>query len=379
MTTAVTTPRSPWSRSAGAATRRWVALPLLLALLGALAGLAVGSLARPQAEALLVVQTDAQDGAGMERAAENAAVELATSPVFDAAATATGTTTADLRARTQIATRPNSQIVSVTVSADDAATAVAQADAVARAGAEAGPDRLPSSLEQLTESTRDLIASGRLTNNSAERARVARLGDELAASQAQLITEANRLSVLQSAQAAAGAPAAPVLALLGAVAALLLGLGAALLLGARRGTVRSAHELAELYPDTAVIRPSDLRDVLEMEPNTSTVIVAGTGGTKLSRLTQSVRSSLADAAGKPVVVIENLSDAPRNESPNGHLTMVSTTLSETVMRRAKTDASSILIVPVLPKVTRLESVDGYASRLTERSYLLVDDQALEWE
>ena len=38
----------------------------------------------------------------------------------------------------------------------------------------------------------------------------------------------------------------------------------------------------------------------------------------------------------------------------------------------------LLIVPVQPRVTRLEALDVFAPRLNDRSYLLVDDRVPEW-
>lgn len=366
------------NRSAGSAARRWFVIPLVLGLLGAAVGYFVGSTSKASAEALLLVRSDASDVAGRQLAAENTAVQLNTSETFTAAAQRVGEDGNDLQQRSQIGTRPNSQLVSISVTAATTQQAVRDANALAEASVSAGPDRTPRALSQLTESTRNLINSEQLRNASAERARVSRLGDELGASQAALVADAYQVQLLQSAQPSQRLPGAPVLGAMGALSGVLIGLALALLLGTRRGTVRSARELTDLYPHAAVIGGGDIKQTLELEPDVRTVIVAGTRGTKLGSVTEAVRESLS-ATGKKVVLFDKLAEAPLHESPNGHVNLVATTLSETVLRRTTRDEGSVLIVPVRPKVTKLEAVDGVASRLSERSYLLVEDKAPEWD
>ena len=50
-----------------------------------------------------------------------------------------------------------------------------------------------------------------------------------------------------------------------------------------------------------------------------------------------------------------------------------TLLNETVLRRSQRDDGTLLLVPVQPRVTRLEALDVFAPRLNDRSYLLLDD------
>ena len=52
--------------------------------------------------------------------------------------------------------------------------------------------------------------------------------------------------------------------------------------------------------------------------------------------------------------------------------VIVTSLSDTVLRRVVRDPSSLVIIPVHPKVTRMEQLDGFAARLNDRTYLLVD-------
>jgi hypothetical protein len=370
--------KRPWSQTAIPAARRWIVLPLALALIGGAAGYVAATSSPASAEALLLVRTDAFDNTSQQLAAENAAVELDTLEVFTAAAKKTGGDPRDLKSRTEIAAVPNSQTVSLSVTAATQEQAVADASAVFDAALAAGPSRTPEALEQMTKATRDLIESKDLGNSTAEEARVDRLGDELGASQAALVADANQIQPLQSAEPSSRLPEAPVLGLMGALSGVLLGLGLALLLGMRRGTVRSASDLSELYPQAAVISSSDIEQALEMEPGASTVIIASTRGARVSGLTRDVQEAMAAATGKQVVIADSLAHAPIGESPNGHISLVSTTLSETVLRRTRKDPGTLLFVPVQPRITKLDAVNEYAPRLADRSYLLVDSRP-EWE
>lgn len=369
---------STWDRGAIPAVRRWIAIPLVLGLLGGIAGGVVGAASKAGAEALLLVQPDAVNG-GSDLAAENAAVQLNTREIFTAAAKVTNSDALDLQNRSEIAAVPNSQIVSIHITASTPEQAVADADAVANAGVEAGPNRTPRALAKLTKATRDLIKSRDLGNSTAERARIDRLGDALGASQAALVSNANQIQLLQSGDPTNRLPGAPVLGLVGAFSGALIGLAIALLLGARRGMVSSARDLAELYPQAAIIGRSDLKQALEMERDARTVILAGPRGARMTSVTQAVEDTLSEITGKQIVLSDSLADAPAAESANGQIRLVTTTLSETVLRHARRDEGSVLIVPVKPRVTKLEAVDEYASRLTDRSYLLVDDRAPDWD
>lgn len=377
----MTTParkRPSWSLSAVPAVRRWILIPLVLALLGGVAGIVAGSSSKASAEALLLVQVDPSLGT-VDIAAENAAVELGTRETFTAAAQVAGVDARDLQQRSEIAAVPNSQIVSITVTAATTEQAVAEVDAVAGAAVAAGPRRTPAALDKLTKATRDLIESEDLGDSSAEQARVDRLGEQLGANQAALVANANQTQLLQSGEPNNRLPSAPVLGLMGALSAGLIGVALALALGVRRGTVRSARALADLYPRAAVIGPDDLRQTLQLETGASTVIVAGPRGTKMSGVTTAVREALSESTGRRVVTSDSLAAAPVGKAPNGHVNLVTTTLSETVMRRASSDRNTVLIVPVQPRITKLEAVDEFASRLSARSYLLVENRAPEWD
>lgn len=365
-----------WDRDAVSAVRRWIAIPLILGVLGLFAGGLAGATSKASAEALLLVLADAQTS-NTDLAAENAAAQLKTRAIFTTAAEAANGDANDLQSRSEIAAVPNSQIVSITVTATTTEQAVTEADAIAAAGVAAGPNRTPDALAQLTKATRDLIKSGDLGNSTAERARVDRLGDSLGASQASLVANANQVQLLQSGDPINRLPGAPILGLLGLFSGALIGLAVALLLGTRRGVVKSASDLATLYPNAAIISSSDLQQALEMEVNARTVVLAGLRGARADSVTEAVQEALSATTGKQVIRSTSLAGAPVQAGPNGHVNLVTTTLSETVLRRTRRDEGSVLIVVVEPRVTRLEAVDEYASRLADRTYLLVDNRATE--
>jgi hypothetical protein len=366
------------NRFAPRAARRWIAIPILLALLGAGAGVAVGYTAKPSAETLLLVQTDATDAVASERAVESTAIELNTRGFFSAVVRGTGKDPQDQQARTRIAVKPNSHILSIVVTAPSTAQAVAQTNAIANEALAVTANRVRVGLDQLTVATENVIDSQGLTGSrAAERARVVRLGDELGAGQAALLSDANRLQLLQSAQPARRLPATPVLGLMGALAGALLGIGLALMLG-RRGTVKSERELNELYPETAVIDAADINNVITMERESSTVILAGTPGVDVAGVTEVIRQNLTNGGGRDVVIADRLADVPVNASANGHIHLVPTALTESVVRRAARDERSLLVVPVRPGVTRLETLDHFASRLRDRTYLLINERGHKW-
>jgi hypothetical protein len=371
-------PSDPWGRSVLHAARRWAVIPLLLAIVGGVAGGLVGMRAKPSAEALISVQSNAVDGAGLERAAESAGLAMGTRPLYRTAAWQVGADPDDLRNRTKVGAKPNTQIISITVTAPTSEQAVKEANALAAAAVSIGESGIPDRLEQVTEDFRMLTREHRLNGSeAAERARLARLGDELANQQTAVLTSGQQLTVVQPAEPARLVPATHILAGMGAMAGILLGLGLAQLLGVRRGTVQSARELAQLYPEASVIQTADLRGMLALEPRVKTVFLAGVrrSGDELVRVTERVRQTLI-LDGRDVEV-RDASPGP-DEPANGQINIVPTLLNETVLRRSARDDGTLLIVPVEPRVTRLEALDVFAPRLNDRSYLLVDERVREW-
>ena len=100
-------------------------------------------------------------------------------------------------------------------------------------------------------------------------------------------------------------PSPLVLAALGLLAGALLGGAIAILVGARRGTLRSAAELHRLYPNAAVVDPLDLESVINLElENTSTVYVAGVNQSsdEVAAVADAVRTQFAAAGSRAGVV-----------------------------------------------------------------------------
>jgi hypothetical protein len=370
-------PLDPWGRSVVNAVRRWAYIPILLSALGALAAGLVGMAAQPSAEALVSVRSAAVDGAGLQRAAESAALAMRTMPVFTEASRGAAAEAGELRSRTKIGAKPNTQIISVTVTAPTSDQAVREANAVALAAISLRSVSVPDQLGQVTGEFGKLIREHPLVGSEAERARLARLGDELAVRQSAVLDNGQQLTLLQEAEPARLVPATPVLVAMGALVGLLLGLGLAQLLGVRRGTVQSGRELAQLYPEASVIQTADLRGMLALEPRVKTVFLAGVRRSveDLVRVTERVRESLILDGHE--VLVRDASPSP-DEPANGHINLVPTMLNETVLRRSARDDGTLLLVPVQPRVTRLEALDVFAPRLNDRSYLLVDERVPEW-
>jgi hypothetical protein len=373
----VAAPLDPWGRSVVNAVRRWAYIPILLAALGAITGGLVGMAARPSAEALVSVRSSAVDGAGLERAAESAALTMGTMPLFQEAGRRSGVDPGELRSHTKIAVKPNTQIISITVTAKTSEQAVREATAMAASAISLDSAGVPGKLSRVTEEVRKLIREQTLTSTHAEQARLAQLGTDLATRQGAVLAEGQQLTLLQGAEPARLVPATQILVAMGGLVGMLLGLGVAQLLGVRRGTVQSGRELSQLYPEASVIQTADLRGMLGLEPRVRTVFLAGIRRNveDLVRVTERVRQSLI-LDGHDVLV----RDAPPSpdEPANGHVNLVPTMLNETVLRRNARDDGTLLLVPVQPRVTRLEALDVFAPRLNDRSYLLVDDRAPEW-
>jgi hypothetical protein len=379
VTTPIEAQYDPWGRSVLNALRRWIILPIALGLIGAAAGLVAGDAAKPSAEALLRVESAASDGTGMQIVQESTVLELDTAPIYTAAADETGTTAADLRARTQIAAVTDSQLITITVTAPTAEEAVAQANAIADTAIAVNEQRIDASLEEVTDNTRELITKSTLANADAEQARVSRLGDTLGQNQSNLVAGSRNLVLVHSAEGSALLPSPLLLGSLGLVAGVLLGAAIAILLGARRGTIQTGRELHRLYPNAAVVDSLDLESVIALEAeNVSTVYIAGLSKDteELQPVADAVRAQLL-AGGRQLDTHEPHRAVVVAER-SGHAQVVTTTLTDTVLRRVIRDTSALLIVPVRPKVTRLEQLDAFASRLNDRTYLLVEHGTPNW-
>ena len=379
MTTPIEAQYDPWGRSVLHALRRWIILPIALGLIGAAAGLVAGDAAKPSAEALLRVESAASDGTGMQIVLESTVLELDTAPIYTAAAEETGTTPADLRARTQIAAVTDSQLITITVTAATAEEAVAQADAIADTAIAVNEQRIDAELAEVTQSTRELITDSKLADADAEQARVSRLGDTLGQNQSNLVAGSRSLVLVHGAEASTLLPSPVLLAALGLVAGVLLGAVFAILLGARRGTIQTGRELHQLYPNAAVVDSLDLESVIALEAeNVSTVYVAGLSKDteELQPVADAVRAQLL-ARGRQLDTHEPHRAVVVAER-SGHAQVVTTTLTDTVLRRVSRDSSALLIVPVRPKVTRMEQLEAFASRLNDRTYLLVEHRSPNW-
>jgi hypothetical protein len=375
----------PWGRSLLQALRRMWLLPLILGLLGGIAGAYVGNAAQPSAEALVRVQAGAVDGQSMTRAVETAAQELDTAQVYGAAVKGTGVSAVDLRARTEIAPVTDSQVLSVTVTAPSIRQAVEETDAIVNAGIKQGSDRRQDELDQITEETRSLISKSKLSNSAAERARVASLGDALATSQAQLIANTRQLTLLSPAASSSTIPNPALLGAMGLVGGALLGLGLAMLLGNRRGTVKSAGELRRLYPHVPIIEQDELGSLLDMENATTSTWVVG-GFDREPEHLQPVVEALTfhlSSAGMDVRSNENLSVLHQRRGSRtvatDQVAIVATQVNQAIVRSVEREQEAALLLVVLPQHTRHEWLDQYAAIFGDHTYLVVGELQPDWK
>jgi hypothetical protein len=340
--------------------KRWWVIPTGLAVLGVLFGALAGASIRPSAEALVsVTSRSSMDAGTMARIMETTVHQVRAPVVFERAATTLGDSVSsdDLRDRTRISVVATSQVLAIQVVAATTEDAIRQTDAVVDAVLiEQQAARLVA-LTRVTQSVRGLMrsADSRVQDKDAEQARLVRLGAALADSQSTVVTGDVNLEALQSAQSAKLSAGAGTLALFCGLGGGLLGVAIALLLGVRRGGVRDLNDLAQLHRHLPVIDRRDLHDVLAIEGGTiETIIFAGVlaDRERLASLREEVAAQLASS------------------SQTGELTLLASELNDTVLRRANSDPSTLVLVAVDPRTLRLEWLGRRLDELTTRAYLM---------
>ena len=138
-------------------------------------------------------------------------------------------------------------------------------------------------------------------------------------------------------------------------------------------------EMHQLYPNASVVDRLDLETVITLESeNASVVYIAAVGQEphELEPVADVVRTQFL-ANGRAVDGYDQHHNVKVAERA-GSLQVITTTLSDTVLRRVERDSSSLLIVPVRTKVTRMEQLDTFAPRLNDRTYLLVQSATPDW-
>lgn len=338
---------------------RWYFIPLGLAAVAALVGGLSASLTRPTAEALVSITTTQTDATAMARVSETTVREMRTEAVYKEASRTLGESSDpyELSDRTRIAAVPSTMMISVQVMADSTDRAGAEANAIIAAVQKLEQDAVDAELERVTASIRKVMTSrdAKVADPQAEQTRVARLGGSLADSQAAVVTTDNQLTVVQSARGVSAGVGPITLALACGIGGGLLGVGIALLLGARSGKVRSLAKLKQIYPQVPVIGPGLLTDVLAVEGDQiGTILVSGTADSR-ERLI-GLRDQIA---------VQVLS----NPVSGRDLSVLAAPLSDAVVRRVNSDPSVLLVVGVDPTTARLEDLIGLG-RLGSRAYLL---------
>lgn len=342
---------------------RWFFVPVSLAIIGALIGGGVASVTlRATAEALVSLNSQQTDSSSLARAAETMVQQMRTEAVFAQASQSLGQDSdpEELKKRTRIAAVPSTMMISVQVVArgnQGVVQATAEAEAIVKAVQKIEEDARNAELDRVTTIIRQLMTSkdSKVPDPQAEQTRVNRLGGAVADSQASVATVAKQLTVVQQAREISGTVGPLTLAVACGLGGALVGLGIALLLGARRGGVRSLAELASIHPNLSVVTPELLPDVLAVEgKQITTILVSGTAGTR-DRL-QALRDQIA------FTLFSNLRQ-------DRDLNLLAAPLSEAVVRRVTNDPSVIVVVGVDPATLRLEEVGKWLDRLPTRAYL----------
>lgn len=338
---------------------RWWFIPVSLAVLAALAGGLSANMTRPTAETLVSLSSTQTDAIAMSRVSETMVRQLRTDAVFVRAAQLLGENadSTDLYDRTRIAAVPSTMMISVQVMADDTDRAAVEADAIVKAVQQLETDARDSEVDRVTAQIRKLMSSrdAKVSDTAAEDNRVRTLGNALADAQASAATTDDQLTVVQTARAVSGGVGPITLAVACGLGGALLGGGIALLLGARRGKVRSLVELEEIYPQVPAIAPALLNDVLAVEGDQiTTILVSGTAAS---------RDRLTDLRDR--IAMQLLS----NPVSGRDLNVLAAPLSDAVVRRVTTDPSVLLVVGVDPAAAQLEDL-AWLDRLPSRAYLL---------
>lgn len=387
------------------ALRRWFAVPVILAIVAAALGAGVASLAQPTAETRLMVQTTTQDASAMQRIMETAVQQTSTSSVFAAAAKASGADPEDLRSRTRVAAVPNSLVLTVTVTAADPERAVRESQAVASAAVSASAAQTQAELDRLTEATLALLndPDAKADNPTAERARIARLGDELAGNQSNLVANSDELMIIEGPISSGPTISTTTLGALAAAGGAMLGMLLVVLVGYGRGPV-VVRDLPHLYPETTILAPHQVPTVLALETDpVDTIIIGGTHTS--SAVMEAISQSICDAVvltggnaylsgqARPVLgpweANEAVPPAPVHNQTIGTrratraredmVSVIPTDLNQVVMRRTLQSPGSLLFIIVEPGTTRLEWLDRFLSKESDRIHLLVPEESAPWK
>lgn len=247
-----------WSSALVASMRRWWWIPVLAGCLGALVGVMVSRGAPTSATSQVGVQVVSSGGDStlVEQVVSGALERLGSRSVLSAAAQARREDYADLSARTTVSEVGTSTILQIVTSAPTRQQAVDDANAVAQAAIDDSSSMLASSLASLTQQSQSLISRNRLSNPRVEAARVTSVGTQLGVSQTDMIARYGSLTSVSPATIEdASKPSAVTPGLLAGVGCGILGLGAALALGARRGRIRSLGEVRRVARKGHVVLP----------------------------------------------------------------------------------------------------------------------------
>ncbi len=340
------------------ALRRWWFVVLCTGLVGALAGLLSLAGAQPSATATLVLQLDGMDAANLSRQAQSALIQVSRSEVFDKAGGKLSMDPAELRRSITMASSGEAMNITVTGRASDADRAIKLANTVAEVAVETSLADVDAQLKDLEETTTKLVQAKALSDATAERVRISRLGEGLADNQTKIVALANRIRLQELATGATvKAASRPMAALTGLAGGVLLGALGVILLGGRRGRVRREAEVERLFPDALVTSPADIHEASQDPawPVRRVVLATNAGAVLARRLSEKLGQG---DDGRPRLDISVA-------RPNGP-----------VYQRALEDPWSLVVFPVIMRKTRIEDVDHQLRHVGAQPRLLLIEESL---
>lgn len=343
--------RGRWGLSARRALRRWWWVVVLCFLVAEALGVVAGLRATYSATSYVQSYVAANDALSQEAAGKNALFLVNSTQVYERAAKSLSIDSEDLQRRTRVVAQPGTNVVSIAVSSRDPQRALDEANGLALAGVAEDAARRERDLQDIRERITQLLVDGTLEAPEAERARRVALGQALGVAVTDRVTSQGRLSVVQAAvRDRVAKTSSRLIAVMGAIGGILVGLGIVVLLGGRTGRVSSLKELQELYPDTTVIEFDDIPDVAAVEgaERSSLVITAADGETE--EWLAVVRSAMAEAqTGLQAVGVR-----PRSR----------------LVRQGRVPEDALMMVGVVLGTTRVRDLDDLLANAPEGTYLL---------
>lgn len=333
---------SSWSAGGVASTLRRGLIPLIAsAIVGAVVGgVLAGAESQWRSNVILGVRSSG-DALLTETLAYSAASTVQSDVVISAAAKELGVTPESLKPRVAAVVESGTTLIDLTVTAATPDDAVAAGTTVANTAVAEYSARSAAIAEQVRTAGEKVLATGKLTEDVAERARQESIGAVVGSAQGQSVEGAVTITVVSPAITASRAGVSrPVGALLGAAAATLL-MALALLagLGRRRRRVRNEADLAGIHGGGRSIPVADIDRVAGavIESGRQCVLLtdAAPGAGPGARLSTTLAAALARSgysAGEIDIVSGSVADTAFTQMDGSRWTVGERRAQEVVAR-----------------------------------------------